>query len=78
MENKRWHCCTLLEGVKMISIILGLLFALCIRQSVAQENYHNAFLNRTSFPHGFIFGVASSAYQVVTHITQYFTEKASL
>ncbi|KNA25153.1 hypothetical protein SOVF_008790 [Spinacia oleracea] len=47
----------------MISIILGLLFALCIRQSVAQENYHNAFLNRTSFPHGFIFGVASSAYQ---------------
>lgn len=28
------------------------------------NNYDTAFLNRTSFPPGFIFGTASSAYQV--------------
>lgn len=54
---------TLFEGLKLITIILGLVLALIIRQTVAQKNYHTGLLNRTSFPHGFIFGVSSSAYQ---------------
>ncbi|KAL2940972.1 Beta-glucosidase 12 [Bienertia sinuspersici] len=62
MANKGWIF-RLIEGLNLIIIILGLLLLISIEESVAQKNYNTAFLNCTSFPNGFIFGVASSAYQ---------------
>lgn len=35
-------------------------------------NYGISFLNRTSFPHGFLFGSASSSYQVTTILYPHF------
>ncbi|XP_047334978.1 beta-glucosidase 12-like [Impatiens glandulifera] len=40
-----------------------ILFLLVCCQASIDENYRISSLNRTSFPHGFIFGAASSSYQ---------------
>lgn len=58
---------TILKGAKFLIVILGLFLPLSIKQLVVHENSYNTLsLSRTSFPHDFIFGAASSAYQVIT------------
>ncbi|KMT14422.1 hypothetical protein BVRB_4g072000 isoform B [Beta vulgaris subsp. vulgaris] len=55
---------TILKGAKFLIVILGLFLPLSIKQLFVHENSYNTLsLSRTSFPHDFIFGAASSAYQ---------------
>lgn len=60
----------LVMAMKIESLLLGvlLLIGLAVTNSkataVMPSRYDTAFLNRSSFPAGFIFGSASASYQV--------------
>lgn len=51
------------EGLKWVIIIMIIIILGTGKQVFALKNYDTAHLNRSSFPPGFIFGAAASAYQ---------------
>lgn len=51
-----------LGGLKLVIIVL-IIFSTTSKLAVALQKAHHAFLNRSCFPQGFIFGASSSAYQ---------------
>jgi hypothetical protein len=57
-----------IQGSMLLAIVL-LLLGFALRNGKASNTppayYDTAFLNRSSFPAGFIFGTASSSYQVL-------------
>lgn len=52
--------------ISVLVLLLGSSVTISTRAAEIPKHYDAVLLNRTSFPPGFIFGTASSSYQVIS------------